>query len=107
MGSKVRMVMVVMVVPFYEENKGVEGGPMYLIPAAEIEALLVKGTVRVLQSCVVLPYVSKVLQTLGMRTKLQERRSTTDTWTHCWIVRIEETHTCFYRSYSEKEQTLQ
>ena len=99
--------MVVMVVPFYEENKGVEGGPMYLIPAAEIEALLVKGTVRVLQSCVVLPYVSKVLQALGMRTKLQERRSTTDTWTHCWIVRNEETRTYFYRSYSEKEQTLQ
>ena len=107
MGSKVRMVMVVMVVPFYEENRGVEGGPMYLIPAAEIEALLVKGTVRVLQSCVVLPYVSKVLQALGMRTKLQERRSTTDTWTHCWIVRNEETRTYFYRSYSEKEQTLQ
>ena len=88
--------MVVMVVPFFEENKGVEGGPMYLIPAAEIEALLVKGTVRVLQSCVVLPYVSKVLQALGMRIKLQERRGTMGTWTHCCIVRNEETHTCFY-----------
>ena len=101
------MVMVVTVVPFYEENRGVEGGPMCLIPAGEIEALLVKETVRVLQSCVVVLYVSKVLQALGMRTKLQERRSTTDTWTYCWIVRNEETLTCFYRSYSEKEQILQ
>ena len=101
------MVMVVTVVPFYEENRGVEGGPMCLIPAGEIEALLVKETARVLHSCVVVLCVSKVLQALGMRTILQERRSTMGTWTHCYIVRNEETHSCFYRSYSEKEQTPQ